>query len=323
MEQKREQALVGLFVIIATSVLVATIFAIGGAFGRAGNSYQAYFKNAGGLEPGSVVRYAGIRVGRVEALRIDPNDPRRIEVRFGVSHGVPVKTDSTAKIASLSALGENYLEILPGKQESPLAKAGSTLPSKEFFGISDVADMLNDLGPDVRELVNNLNDRVTELQQTISRVNDLLNDQNRAHLAGTLDNLNGMLAENRPKIRSSLGHIDEASAKLPSTIDQFKQTAKQADETLKKLDATLGENRPDLHASIVQLRQTLDDASELVNQLSRTVNTNSENLDEIVDNVRLATENLRAFTDEIKKRPYTLIRSTAPPEHKPGEGSKP
>jgi phospholipid/cholesterol/gamma-HCH transport system substrate-binding protein len=323
MEQKREQAMVGVFVIIATGLLLTTIFAIGGAFGRAGSNYRAFFKNAGGLEPGSVVRYAGIRVGRVESLTIDPKDSTRIQVAFSVEPGVPIKTDSVAKIASLSALGENFLAITPGKPESTAAQNGATLPSKEFFGITDVADILNDLGPSATDLVDNLNNRAIELQTTLARVNDLLNDQNRAQISGSLNNLNGMLAENRPRIHSALGHVDESTAKLSSTIDQFKQTAKQADETLKKLDSTLGENREDLHKSIVQLHKTLEDASGLVDQLSRTMNTNSENLDETLENVRLATENLRAFTEEIKTRPYTLIRATAPPEHKPGKTSKP
>ena len=315
--------MVGVFVIIATALLVATIFGIGGAFGRSGPKFQAYFKNASGLEPGSIVRYAGIRVGRVDKLSVDAKNPSRVVVDFDVDAGVPIKTDSLAKIASASALGENFLELTPGKPESPLAKSGAVLPSKEFFGINDVADMLNELEPKISDLVNNLNGRVNQLKDTIDRTNDVLNDKNREHLASTLNNLDGMLAENRPKIKSSIGHIDEASAKLPSTIDQFKQSAKQADDTLKKVDDMIGENRPDLHASIQQLRKTLDDASGLVDHLNRTLVANGDNIDETLENIRQATENLREFTDTIRSRPSSLIRSSSPPEHKPGEGSKP
>jgi phospholipid/cholesterol/gamma-HCH transport system substrate-binding protein len=323
MESKREQAFVGVFVIIAASLLIVTIFAIGGAFGRSGLKLQTHFKNAGGLEPGSLVRYAGIRVGRVEKVYVDPKDPAKIIMEFSVDPGIPVKTDSLAKVATLSALGENYLEIGPGKPESQLAKSGAELNSKEFFGITDVADMLNKLGPDVQDLIHNLNDRVTQIKVTIDRTNDLLNDQNRGHVSATLGNLDGMLAEDRPRVKSTLGRIDEMSAKLGPTVDQFKQTAKQADDTLKKIDDLLGENRADLHASIKQLRQTLADASVLVDQLNHTVNANGENIDETLENIRLATENLREFTDTIRARPYSLIRTVQPPEHKPGEATKP
>jgi len=328
MDARKEQAFVGVFVIIAAGLLITTIFAIGGAFGRSEQKFQTRFKNAGGLERGSIVRYAGVRVGRVAKVSIDPKDPTPVIMDIGVDLGVPVKTDSLAKISSLSALGENFLEILPGKPDSPLAKPGPDgkppmLSSKEFFGINDVADILNDLGPKAEDLVTNLNDRVVQLKLTIDRVNDLLNDQNRAHVAGSLDNLNGMLAENRPHIKSALGHVDDVSAKLGPTVDQFKQTAKQADDTIKKIDDLLGENRKDLHESIAQLHKTLSDATTLVDQLNRTLNTNGESIDETLDNIRLATENLREFTDTIRTRPYTLIRTAEPPEHKPGEGSKP
>lgn len=323
MDSKREQALVGFFVIVATALLVATIFGINGAFGPSGSSFTVFFKNASGLEPGSIVRYAGIRVGRVEKIVVDPKDLTRVMMTFSVDPSIKVKTDTMAKIASSSALGENYLELVPGKPESPLAKSGSTLPSKEFFGINNLADMLNQLGPDVQNLISNLNERVTQLQKTIDRVNDLLNDQNRAHVAGSLNNLDGMLAENRPKIKSSISNIDAASAKLSTAIDQFKQTAKQAEDTIKTVDDMLGENRPELRASLKQLHKTLEDASGLVDQLNRTLVVNSDNLDETLDNIRQATENLREFTDTIRTRPSSLIRSSSPPEHKPGEGSKP
>jgi len=45
----------------------------------------------------------------------------------------------------------------------------------------------------------------------------------------------------------------------------------------------------------------------------------SENIDEMLDNLRAVSDNLKEFTDTIKTKPYTLIRSSTPPEHKPGE----
>ena len=53
MQPKREQALVGLFVLIAVAVLFGTVFAMSGAFGRSTTKFHAYFSFAGGLEPGA------------------------------------------------------------------------------------------------------------------------------------------------------------------------------------------------------------------------------------------------------------------------------
>ena len=66
MESKREQALVGLFVLVAGGLLVTTVFLLSGTLRSRRRSYRAYFKNAGGLGPGAPVRYAGgPPVGRV------------------------------------------------------------------------------------------------------------------------------------------------------------------------------------------------------------------------------------------------------------------
>jgi phospholipid/cholesterol/gamma-HCH transport system substrate-binding protein len=50
MQPKREQALVGLFVLIAVALLLATVFTVSGAFGRSTTKFHAYFPFAGGLE---------------------------------------------------------------------------------------------------------------------------------------------------------------------------------------------------------------------------------------------------------------------------------
>ena len=53
MESKREQALVGLFVLVAAGLLIVTVFLLSGKLGRGNIPYRAYFKNAGGLAPGT------------------------------------------------------------------------------------------------------------------------------------------------------------------------------------------------------------------------------------------------------------------------------
>src|ERR1700674_1870337 len=95
MKPKREQAMVGLFVLISGAVLVAPVVALTGAFGGSATTYRAYFPFAGGLEPGATVRYAGgPKVGRLEKVQLDPKDSSRIAITFSVRTGLPMKTDS-------------------------------------------------------------------------------------------------------------------------------------------------------------------------------------------------------------------------------------
>jgi phospholipid/cholesterol/gamma-HCH transport system substrate-binding protein len=324
MSARREQALVGLFVLAAVALLAVTMLSLSGTFNTNNTHYRTYFKNAGGLGPGSQVRYAGgPPVGRVEEVQADPQNPTRMEIDFLIRSDIPVKTDSTATITSTSPLGDNFLGIVPGTIGASVAPPGSTLKSVEYVGFSDVVGLIGDLGPNANDLVRNLNDRVGELKETLARVNDLLDTQNRANISGSLSNLNGMLQEDRPTIHSALDNVNATTAKLSPLIDNFQKASAQANDALTQLNATLGEDRPDLRQAITSLRQALGSAAVLTDQLNGTLNTNSENLDEIIDNLRNVTENLNSFTETIKTRPYTLIRPSGIKPRNPGDSSPP
>jgi phospholipid/cholesterol/gamma-HCH transport system substrate-binding protein len=320
MNSKSEQTLVGLFVIIAAGVLVATVFMLSGAFGRSVKTFHAYFPFAGGLEPGATVRYSGgPKAGRVEKLRIDPQNPARIDVTFSVQSELPVKTDSRAKIMSMSPLGDNHLEILPGSAEARSAPDGALLPSEEYLDFNALTRQINDLAPDARQLLQTLNDRAADLKVTIDRVNSLLSAENRGNLAATLASTRGMIEENRPQIKSTIGRVNALMEKLDPLLDNFKKTSDEANKALDHVDALIGENRADVHQAVIELRRTLVNMTDLTTRLDQTLEVNSENIDELLDNMQHVSENLREFTATIKSRPYTLIRATNPHEHKPGE----
>jgi phospholipid/cholesterol/gamma-HCH transport system substrate-binding protein len=320
MEARREQALVGLFVIVAAAVLILTVFGITGAFGRTAKSFHAFFPFAGGLEVGSTVRYAGgPKVGRIEKLRIDPQNPANIELTLAVQSDLPVKTDSHVRIMSMSPLGDNHLEIVPGSPQAPLAKDGSTLPSDKYLDLNAVTERINDLAPEAQKLLHTLNDRATELKVTIARVNDLLSDQNRSNLSGTLTQTHQMLAENRTAIKSTLGHLNTSSEKLGPLLDDLRKTSAEANKTLDHVDSLIGENRADVRQAVLELRRSLTNVTDLTGRIDQTLDVNSENIDEMLENFRHVSENLKQFTETIKTKPYTLLRASSPREHKTGD----
>lgn len=320
MQPRREQAFVGLFVLIAAALLVATVFGIRGSFEGPAKTFHAYFSFAGGLEPGATVRYAGgPRVGRVAELHVDPKDSSRIEIVLSVRSNLPVKTDSHVKIMSMSPLGDNHIEILPGTSQAALAAPGALLPSDPYIDFNALTAQFNDIAPQAKTLLRNLNDRSAELKVTIERVNSLLGNENRANLSAMLADTRGMLEENRPQIKSTLQHVNTVSEKLEPLLQDFQKTSQKANETLDHIDATLGENRKDVRQAVAEARKSLTNMTDITARLDQTLEVNSDNLDEVLDNLRHVTENLKEFTDTIKKRPYTLIRSSNPPEHKTGE----
>jgi phospholipid/cholesterol/gamma-HCH transport system substrate-binding protein len=319
MNSRREQVWVGLFVLVATALLIVSVLSVSGTFSRGNIPHVAYFKFAGGLEPGAAVRFGGMKAGSVQAVRVDPNDSTRIEIDFNLNRDIPLKADSVARITSLGALGDNYLEVTTGARGSALAGPGSVVNSRETLTFNDLGDMIGGLQPLAQASLQKLNQRLDELQVTVARVNDLLSDQNRANVSAVLRGVNSMLAEDRPKISATLDNVQSASARLNPVLDDLKKTMAQADDTLGHVDAVVLENRQDIRASVTELRQTLAAASTLVDQLNRTLDYNATNIDQTLENVRVTTEQLKELTESLKRRPYTLIRAVNPREHEPGE----
>jgi len=320
MEAKREQVYVGIFVLIAAALLIVTVFWLTGALHSSSRIYYAKFHNVAGLEPGATVRYeGGSKVGRVEKVLVDPSDPSLMDLEFSVGRDIPVKTDSKVAIMSFSPLGDNHLEIRAGSPGAQPAPVGAILPSVPYVGFNDLTVELNEMAPQAKQLLANLNDRVTQLRTTLDRVNDLVNDRNRENVSASLAELHGILAENRPQIKNTLKNVNAASEKIGPLLDQIHKTIEQADATIKKVDSMIGENKADIHASVLKLRESLDHISVVSAQLQRLLEDNSYNIDEILFNLRMASDNLRVFTDEISSRPSSLIIPNNTKDRKPGE----
>jgi len=340
MEALRERTLVGLFVLIAISLLVAGMVVITGGFGGATVSHRAYFKFAGGVQPGAPVRYGGMLVGKVQKVHVDPAHSTRIEIDLSVSRDAPLKTDSIAKISTLGPLTDNYIEISTGSEKAPLAEPGSALQSAEAFGLPQLGDAAQALIPDIQTAIKKLNQNLDGLQLTLARANDLLNDRNRANIAGTLkgldglvtdvrpkaneslDNLNGLLADTRPKVAASLTNVQDLTTRLKPILESLNTVTTRANDTLGHVDSTLMENRPDIRTAVTGLRDTLAKSTVLLTQLNQTLDQNSGNIDELLDNVRMTTENLRVLTETLMHSPASLIRGVKMPDRQPGDVRK-
>ncbi len=114
-------------VLVGGAVLAAAVgfFLYAGqitGFESGGSSYglTASFRSADGISVGTDVRLAGVRVGSVTGLALNP-ETFRADVDFSVSDGIAVPDDTQAVIASEGLLGGNFLELVPGGSAFNLA----------------------------------------------------------------------------------------------------------------------------------------------------------------------------------------------------------
>ena len=154
---------------------------------------------------------------------------------------------------------------------------------------------------------------------TVDRVNDLVGDENRAGLAGTLSEIRAIIAENRGPVKSAVHNLNATIQKLDPALQDLRNNSARANETLAHVDSLIGENRADARQAVIDLRESLTNLTALTGRLDQTFDVNSENIDDLLENLRHVSQNLKDFTNTIKTRPYTLIRSSSPREHTPGE----
>jgi len=119
MAKKSIETLVGLFVLLGIAALLfVALKAANLASFTSGETYglQARFDNIGGLKVRAPVRSAGVVVGRVTSIKLDPKTYQGV-VSLQISSGVEFPKDSSAKILTAGLLGDQYIGIDPGADE--------------------------------------------------------------------------------------------------------------------------------------------------------------------------------------------------------------
>ena len=120
------EAIVGLLVVILAIWFVIFAWDRTGGGERAGSiKISAIFPNATGVTAGTDVRVAGLKVGSVTHLSLDPQS-YQVKVDIALNPDVKLPSDSSAAIASDGLLGSNFVSFTPGGSTTPL-KSGDTI----------------------------------------------------------------------------------------------------------------------------------------------------------------------------------------------------
>jgi phospholipid/cholesterol/gamma-HCH transport system substrate-binding protein len=154
---------------------------------------KAHFGDTSGLYPRALVTYRGVQVGRVKSLDLTS---KGVDVTMAVDSGVHIPVGARAEIHSTSAVGEQYVDVVPARRSGPFLRAGATIPqsdTREMPQIAPVLDKLNGLLESVpKEQTARLLDQVDtafgsssgDLQQVLDSSTELLGTAT-AQLAAT------------------------------------------------------------------------------------------------------------------------------------------
>jgi phospholipid/cholesterol/gamma-HCH transport system substrate-binding protein len=168
---------VGLLVLAGIGILVVLIMSASGDLNPFARKLhvKAQLENADGVRPGSEVKLAGIRVGKVDDVVFLPpsNDPKapKVEVKMAIDskiNGRPasdqIRNDSGIQVIAVSPLGsDKYINIVPGTALGGPVGEGQTLTASSGKTFNDLASSGNDL----IEKLNKISDDVKEITTNI------------------------------------------------------------------------------------------------------------------------------------------------------------
>lgn len=109
------------------------------------NSFHAVFNDVSGLKVGDEVRVAGVDVGKVEDIEVQPGNT--VEVTFNVADSQSLNTATYATIQYKNLIGERILQLSTANRDAPALPTGGTIPASHTKPALDLDDLLNGFKP--------------------------------------------------------------------------------------------------------------------------------------------------------------------------------
>jgi phospholipid/cholesterol/gamma-HCH transport system substrate-binding protein len=106
-------------------------------FGPPTYAVTASFGSVSGLKRGATVEIAGVKVGKVAAITLDP---QRYEARIelDIDRGVTLQEDSIASIRTAGIIGDRYVDISPGGSEQLIGEGGRIVETESAINLEEL-----------------------------------------------------------------------------------------------------------------------------------------------------------------------------------------
>jgi len=230
------------------------------------STYHATFEIASRLKGGNDVRIAGIPVGSVKDVKLNPDN--KVDVTFTVDKRYQMYTSTRAIIRYQNLVGDRYLEIASGPGDLRKVPPGGTIQHTE--PALDLDALLGGLRPVLKGLkgdeINQISNAVIELLQGQGGpLADLLS--NTGSFSKTLSDRYQVISDVIHNLNTVLTTVDQKSAQFNASIDQLQQ-----------LISGLAQGRDAIAGALPPLASAASDLTELLQTSRRPIQGVIENL---------------------------------------------
>jgi phospholipid/cholesterol/gamma-HCH transport system substrate-binding protein len=265
---------VTIFAVVMLLVAAGLVVVFGQFRFSPSNSYHATFADATRLKGGQKVRIAGVDVGRVEGVKLKPDNS--VDVAFSVDKKYQMYSSTRALIRYENLTGDRYLEIASGPGELRKLGPGGTIDINHTEPALDLDVLLGGLRPVLKGLdadkVNQLSNAFIELLQGQGgALQDLLSST--GSFTQTLADRYQVISDVIHNLNTVLGTVDAKSAEFDASVDK-----------LQKLVTGLAQGRDPIAGAIPALASAENDLTDLLQKSRRPIQG-------VLENIRpLATE---------------------------------
>lgn len=309
MENRAHALAAGLFALILGAAVVFALWWFSDTRDALRTYHLVSTGSVGGLNPQAVVRFRGISAGKVNSIRIDPDDPRIIIVSIDISADLPVTRGTRASLGYQGVTGLAFIQLDDrGLDPTPLTAVDGRPPRIALE--AGLIDQLSDTAMDAIKRFRELSDRVGRFfdEENLGRFRTMLATLESAALG----------------VDRTFQDAPEVLAALRDTMDQVmsKQNMDSFAATLANLESISRETRPlasEIRALLVRLDAVLGNVDELAQATGDTVmDVTLPQLNSLLIELTDTSARLGRLIDEIDATPQMLI--TGRSERRPGPG---
>ncbi len=324
---RAQKARLGVFIVGSTALLVGAIALIAGL--RLARDYDRYIvrysDSVSGLEVGAAVKYHGLRVGKVDDMRIDDDDPRLVVVHLALNPGTPVTLSTRAEMGTVGITGLKYIELTEGRRGETRRAPGSEIPAGTSF-IDRITGRAEEVARRADELLRLLTDMLDEptrlrLQTLVASADDLaleLRDtvrENRETFRTALQHARDLLDSARFLVDTLGDGLDETMADIKSAVadlkgvldrDQLALLVRHVDQAVVAIHGKV--QGADVKGTLTSVRDLATRAVGVLDNIDLTVVKGREGLFASLDYLLEGLENFAEFARMVRENPAILLR---------------
>jgi phospholipid/cholesterol/gamma-HCH transport system substrate-binding protein len=319
-----DQIKVGLFVLAALVLLIVGSLWIAGSTAIRGRrvDYHVLLHDSSGLQAGDPVRFAGVMVGRIKQVNLRPDEPWPVELRIAIKPSLPVREDSSARVGTSGLMGTVFLELIAGSADALVLAPGATIRGEASPGFEEALAQLSQISDKVAHVLDQtaelLDEVSAEVGPILGQIQALLSEKNINEIEAILATLRFTLDESSPRLIGLLARLESVAEKADAGAERLPELTENLSGLGEDLRTALGPDGERLAGVLEAAEGSLTSADDVLSILG----DNREEIEATLADLRDTVANLKAFSQQVKERPFSLVRIKAPPERKPGEDVK-